>query len=555
MASPTDVSAAGPAGPAAGGGLTPGLPSRIRARGRGPLWLRIAGSVVAAGFAVPLLWLVVRTVQLGSISEALTLSKGARPLLNSVVLAVAVSGSTAVLGTAAAWITVRTDLPGARVWRILLPLPLVIPSFIGAFTLLAFFARGGLLDRILGGAAQLPRIGGFWGAFAVLTLLTYPYVLLPVSARLRDLPASLEESARLLHRGGWTTFTRVVLPQTRGAVVAGAMLVFLYTVSDFGAVQLLRYDTLTRVIYATRLDQAASTALSFQLAVLAVTVVVAERMLVRRRAGGSSGGRRGLQVPLGRWRWPALGGVAAMVTLALAAPVAVLLFWSVRGLLQGSSRLTAVTTDPAGLIGPIVNTAAAGVAAAVLAIVLVLPVAYLTARHRGLAASGSNAVVVAGFALPGLVVALALASFTLRGPLFAAAMYQTLPLLLVAYIVHFGAQALRAAQVAVAAVPPRVGDAARMLGAGGLRRVMAVEIPLMLPGLGAGAGLVLLSTMKELPATLLLAPPGFTTLATRIWNATQDAFWSDASLASLVLIALSGVLTWALVIRRFDALD
>jgi len=107
--------------------------------------------------------------------------------------------------------------------------------------------------------------------------------------------------------------------------------------------------------------------------------------------------------------------------------------------------------------------------------------------------------------------------------------------------------------VAVAAVPSRLDDAARTLGAGRLRRLRTVDLPLATPGLLAGAGLVLLSTMKELPATLLLAPPGFETLATRIWNATEDAFLADASLAALALLLLSGVLTWFLVVRRGDA--
>jgi iron(III) transport system permease protein len=510
---------------------------------------------IAVAFAIPLLWLVVRTVSLGTLATALDVTPGARPLLNSLGLALAVAAATAVVGTGAAWLSVRTDVPGARLWRLLLPLPLVIPSFIGAFTLLAAFAPGGLLDRLLPGAVALPRLGGFWGAFGVLTLLTYPYVLLPVSARLRDLPASLEESARMLRRSGWSTFVHVVLPQVRPAVLAGALLVFLYTISDFGAVQLLRYDTLTRVIYANRLDQVTATALSLQLAVLAVGVVVAERALLRTSAVAPAGGRRGLRIELGRWRWPATAAVGGLTVFALLAPLSVLVFWSGRGLVRGSSRAAAVTSDPLALLEPLVNTSLAAVAAAAVAIVLVLPVAYLTARYRGLAAAGSNALVVGGFALPGLVIALALAAFTLGGPLWVAPLYQTLPLLVFAYTVHFGAQALRAAQVAVAAVPSRVGDAARMLGASGLRRVLRVDIPMMLPGLGAGAGLVLLSTMKELPATLLLAPPGFTTLATRIWGATEDAFWSDASLASLVLVALSGLLTWALVIRRFDALD
>ena len=555
MASPADVEGEPGTARVGSGGLTPGQPQRtVPGATRGPLALRIVGALLALAFALPMAWLTIRSTQTG-LGAALTSTVGLRPLLNSLLLATAVATATAVLGTAAAWLTVRTDVAGARLWRVLLPLPLVIPSFIGAFTLLAAFAPGGLLSRLLGGAVALPRFGGFWAAFGVLTLLTYPYVLLPVSARLRDLPSSLEESARLLRRSGWSTFYSVVLPQARSAIMAGSLLVFLYTISDFGAVQLLRYDTLTRVIYATRLDQATSVGLSLQLGVLALTVVVAERMLLRGRRPVGAGGKRGLQLPLGRWRWPATAGVAGLAVFALAAPVSVLLYWSARGLAAGSQRAGAITSDPASLAAPLVNTALAGVLAAAVTLVLVLPVAYLTARHRGIVPAGANALVVGGFALPGLVVALALASFTLRGPMIVAPLYQTPLLLIFAYAVHFGAQGLRAAQVAVGAVPQRVGDAARMLGARGVRRVFAIDLPLMLPGLGAGAGLVLLSTMKELPATLLLAPPGFTTLATRIWNATEDAFWADASLASLLLIALSGVLTWALVIRRFDALD
>ncbi|MPZ74081.1 MAG: ABC transporter permease subunit, partial [Nitriliruptorales bacterium] len=296
MASPTDATPQPAPGPGAvgSGGLTPGRPARtLRGVSAAPWGLRITGAAVAAIFALPLAWLLLRTVQRGGPALFGGAGTGWRPLVNSVVLASSVAVATTVVGTAAAWLTVRADVFGARLWRVLLPLPLVVPSFIGAFTLLAAFAPGGLLDQALPDAVGLPRLGGFGGAFAVLTLLTYPYVYLPVSARLRDLPASLEEQARLLNRGGAATFWRIVLPQARSAVAAGALLVFLYVVSDFGAVQLMRYDTLTRVIYARRLDQVTSVALSLQLGLLAVAVVAAERMLLRRRAGSSGGGRRG----------------------------------------------------------------------------------------------------------------------------------------------------------------------------------------------------------------------------------------------------------------------
>ena len=160
-----------------------------------------------------------------------------------------------------------------------------------------------------------------------------------------------------------------------------------------------------------------------------------------------------------------------------------------------------------------------------------------------------------GFALPGLVIALSFAFWALGAPGPIAALYQTAPLLVIAYVVNFGALAMPTTQVAVSGTPSQLTDAARTLGLRRGARLGRVELPLMLPGLLAAGGLVLLSTMKELPATLLLAPPGFETLATKIWSATEDAFIADASIASLVLVTLSAVLTYWLVLRRAPAIQ
>jgi iron(III) transport system permease protein len=405
-------------------------------------------------------------------------------------------------------------------------------------------------------AVTLPRVEGFPAAFGVLTLLTYPYVFLPALARLRQAPASLEESARLLGRGPWTTFATVVVPQVRGAVLAGALLVFLYTVSDFGAVQLLRFDTLTRVIYASRLDRSAWVLLSLQLGVLAITIAAGERAVTgvnRGVAGRVARGRGALRVRLGRWRPVGFAFASATVGFALLAPLAVLVYWTVRGVAAGGSGLRG-PGELAELVEPLANTALAGLAAAAVAALAVLPVAYFTVRRRGRLADAANALVVGGFALPGLTLALALVALTIRGPGPIGAAYQTLPLLVFAYVVHFGAQTLRTAQVGVATMPPRVDDAARLLGASPLRRLVRVELPLLAPSVLAGAGLVLLSTMKELPATLLLSPTGFETLATKAWGSMEQAYWAQASVSSLLLVALSAVLTWAFVLRRSDAL-
>ena len=401
------------------------------------------------------------------------------------------AGASAVLGTVLAWLVARTDLPGRRVARLLLPLPLVMPSFIAAFALLAAFAPGGLLAGLLEplGVERLPAFEGFWGALYVLTLFTYPYVYLPVVARLGQLPASLEESARLLGRGPAAVFRTVVAPQAASAVWAGTLLVFLYTISDFGAVQLLRYETLTSSIYASRVfDRAGALAQSLLLGLLAVAVVAAERSVTR---GGRRGGWPPAPGPCGspravagagrgagrRGRRPRPGGAGGGARLLGRA-----------GAGGGLDPGRGAGRDAGSLAVPAVNTAAMAVAAALVAVAAVLPVAYLTVRHSSRLAGGANAVIVGGFALPGLVVALALAFWTLQAPWPLAALYQTQALLVFAYVVHFGSQALRASQVAVAAIPSRLDDAARTLGAGRLRRLRTVELPLATPGLLAGAG-------------------------------------------------------------------
>lgn len=532
----------------------PPAPVERRYRPRPPVPLLVTSLVIAALFAGPFLYLVWRNIGFGSEAlEILGSGTATGPLGRTLLLATTVAAACAALGTALAWLVTRTDLPFRRVWRVVLALPLVIPSFVGALALVAAFATGGLLDELVG-FDHLPPVRGYWAAFAVLTLLSYPYVYLPVAARLSGMPPALEETARSLGRSPAQVFRTVVLPQATGAVAAGALLVFLYVVSDFGAVSLVRYDTLTTRIESSRLfNPTTSLALGLLLAVVALTVVVLERAVSRRRVHTEAvaAGRPALQAPLGAWRVPALVFTGTVVTVALVAPVAVLARWAWRGVGDAGAGRGA---DLGGVWQPLLNTAGIALMTAVVAIVVVLPLAYLTTRHRSRAGAVANAFVVGGFALPGLVIALAIVFWVLDAPLVGG-LYQTFPLLVFAYIVHFGAQAMRASQVSVSGVPRRMDDAARSLGAGRLRRLRTVDVPLMLPGLAAGAGLVLLSTMKELPATLLLAPIGFDTLATRIWSATESAYFARAGVSALALIALSGVLTWMLTLRRLERLQ
>ncbi len=450
----------------------------------------------------------------------------------------------------------RTDVVGRRLLEVAAPLPLAFPSFVGATALRAAVGPGGIVADAAGevGLESVPSMRGFVGAWLVLTLFTYPYVYLPVRARLASLPARLEESARLLGASPIEAFARVTWPQIVSSMLAGALLVFLYAISDFGAVSLMGYGTLTEQIYADQLfDQPRAMTLSLVLGVTALAVVALERSVRGRARPGAMASADGSRVRLallGGWRWPVAIGSWFVVLNALVGPVLVLGLWALRGLTSSSDAL-GVRLRPTELIEPTLRSGGVSVVTAATAVMVVLPVVWLTRRYRSRLGESANALVVAGFALPGVVIALALALVTLRvAPMRWA--YQTLPLLVGAYVIHFGAQAARSASVAVDSLDRSVSDAARTLGASRWRRFGSVELPAMVPALVAGGGLVLLSTMKELPVTLMLAPIGFDTLATRIWSATAVGTWAQAGLASLVLVAVSGILTWLIVLRRAD---
>ena len=336
-------------------------------------------------------------------------------------------------------------------------------------------------------------------------------------------------------------FTSIVLPQSAPSILSGALLVMLYCLSDFGAVNFVQYDTLTRKIFEAQLDPARSIAFSLLLAGLAIVVAGGERLVHRRLpviAGVSS--RQPVRYRLGRLRLAAAAGVSAVMAIVLVIPVGVLAWWVIRGRRSGGRRSRAVD-----LPDVTVSSAWIGVVAALVTVAVILPLAWALARHRSRFASAMSTVVTGAFALPGIVIAL-----TMVQMFVGTALYQTYTVLIIAYAVHFGGQALGASQATVASVPKRLHEAARLLGAGTVRRLVTIDLRLMLPGLAAAAGLVLLSVLKELPTTLMLRPIGVNTLATRINGTVQEALLLDAGQLSLVLIALSGMLTWLLVLRR-----
>ena len=244
--------------------------------------------------------------------------------LGSAGLALSVTLASMVIGVLLAWLTVRTDLPGRKFWAVVTVLPLVLPSYVGAFTLVAALGPKGMVQSWLEplGVDRLPSIYGFPGALLALTLFTYPYVLLSVRAALRGLDPSLEEAARSLGRSPLRVFWEITLPHLRPSIYAGGLLVALYTLSDFGAVSLLRFNSFTRAIYiqyGASLDRSAAAVLALLLVGLTLLILLAEaRMRGKARYYRSSSGalRQPSLVKLGRWRPLALAFCVLVTSLA-----------------------------------------------------------------------------------------------------------------------------------------------------------------------------------------------------------------------------------------------
>lgn len=507
---------------------------------RPPAVVWVPAALVAAAMLLPLAYLIVRTVGAGG--EALDMllrGRTAAVLARTVLLALAVTGAAAALAIPLAWLTVRTDLPLRRVWSVLTVLPLVIPSYVGGFVLVAAFGPRGMFQQLLAGpfgVERLPEIYGFPGALLALTLFTYPYILLSVRAALWGLDPALEEASRSLGHRPRATFFRVTLPQLQPAIAVGALLVALYTLSDFGAVSLLQFESFTQQIYVqyqASFDRTMAAVFALVLVGLTVAVLLVEaRARGRARYYRSTVGavRRARTTRLGRWRWPAASFCALVVFFALAVPVAVLAYWLGRGLLAG---------EPLRLLwGAMLHSVYVSGLAALATVAMALPVAVLAIRYPGRLSGLLERLTYLGFALPGIVVALALVFFGAR---YATPLYQTLGMLVFAYLVLFLPQAVGAARASLLQVSPRVEEAARSLGHTLPQVLVRITVPLMRPGLLAGAALVFLTVMKELPATLILSPTGFETLATEVWGAASEGFFARAAAPALLIIVASSL--------------
>ncbi|CAH1657067.1 Iron(III) transport system permease protein [Hyphomicrobiales bacterium] len=527
--------------------------------GQGRGW-RIAGMAVALVVLAPILAIV---------AVAGGAAEGVWPHLVAYVLPEAIR-QTAVLvtgvgilvvamGTCLAWLVVAYDFPGRRFLEWALLLPLAMPTYIVAYAYLDILHPIGPVQSLLRGMLGItnprdlsfPDVRSMGGCILLLSFVLYPYVYASVRATFLVQAGGVVEASHSLGAGRFRTFLSIAVPLARPAIVAGATLALLETLNDIGASEFLGVRTLTVSIYATWINRsslagAAQIAL-FMLAVV-ITLVVIER-IARRHADYAD-------TEPGRLKPTRLTGWAAVAATSIAAlPVLVGFVFPVLHLCNEAYKRLRFAGFSHGLVDAIRNTASLALVATAVTLVLgaCVIVALRLAAHRG-AREARRAGLTAraaslGYAVPGTVLAIGLMvplatidnaiDAALRASLGISTgliLSGTVVALIYAYAARFLALAVGGLEAGLAKVPLTLDDAARTLGAhsGGLIR--RIHLPLLWPAIASAAILIFVDCMKELPATLLLRPLDFETLATQLYAEASRGTYEDGAIAALLIV-------------------
>ncbi|WP_410729721.1 ABC transporter permease [Burkholderia sp. SIMBA_062] len=546
--------------------------SFVRARRRplrwraGSVWLG-AAVAIAAAVAAPLAVLVAAAFG-ADLAHWKHLGAFVLPqaLANTLLLLAGVGAIVTVVGTGCAWLVTAYDFPGRRILTWALLLPLAVPTYIVAFAYLDLLHPigpvQGAIRWLLGFDSprqfRLPDLRSLPGAIFVLGFVLYPYVYLSTRAMFVTQSASLLEAARTLGAGRIATFWRVVVPLARPAIAVGVSLALLETLNDIGASEFLGVQTLTVSVYTTwitRSDLAGAAQIALAMLAIVVGMIVLERY-GRRRQRYAHGRRMRPVAPrtltgAAAWSAAVLGWLPVLI--GFGAPAAYLA-------VETGKRLHLVGGVSAQLLTGLANTLTIAAAATVTTLACGLVVAWAARARRDSAHAGPARVCARiaclGYAVPGTVLAIGLLiPLAAADRLLGAALGRdglllmgSAAALVIAYTVRFLAISTGSIEAGLARIPPSLEQAARSLGetAGGtLRRV---HLPLLRPALTTSALLVFVDAMKELPATLLLRPLNFDTLATWLYAEAARGTYEEGAVAALAIV-LAGLVPVILLAR------
>jgi iron(III) transport system permease protein len=439
-------------------------------------------------------------------------------LFNTVALVALTVPLCVVIGVGVAWLMERTDLPGRAFWRPLFVAPLAVPAFVNSYAWVGV----------------IPSLHGLWAGVLITTLSYFPFMYLPVAATLRRLDPAVEESARALGSATAGVFFRVVLPQLRLAILGGALLIGVHLLAEFGAFAMIRFNTFTVAIFQqfeVTFDGAAGSMLAGVLVLLCLVLLVTEALArgnVRFARVGAGAPRAATPIHLGANAIPVQTGLAALAVLALGVPVWTILRW----LWIGGADVW-VLDDIGTALGQTIGLATV---AALFTTALAFPVAWVAVRSSGVLArvvEGANYVTSS---LPGIVTALALVTVAIQ---FARPLYQSVALIVFAYVLLFMPRALVNVRAGLAQVPTGLEEASRSLGSSQTATFFRVTLRLTAPAAAAGASLVFVAVATELTATLLLAPTGTRTLSMLFWAFSGELDYAAAAPYALVLVLLA----------------
>lgn len=542
---------------------------RIRFRLAGGGWTAFA-FIVAALVSIPVLVVAAFVfVPAGEIWEHLGQTVLPGYLVNTFVLMIGVGAGVLILGTGTAWLVTMYRFPGQRVFEWALLLPLAMPAYVIAYTYTGLLDFAGpvqsglraLFDWRLRADYWFPEIRSIGGAIAMMTLVLYPYVyLLCRSAFLEQSVCALEVS-RTLGRGAWGCFLTVALPLARPSIVAGLALALMETLNDFGTVQYFAVDTFTTGIYRTWLglgEPAAAAQLAAILMLFVLVLIVAER-----RSRGAAGFHHATHIyrPLPGRRLR--GHRAALAVVGCGLPLVLGFLLPAGALLVGAVRTRELIDESFLLLAGHSLTLAA--VTGVLAVCLAVLMAYSQRLHRTRLGAAALRVSSMGYAVPGAVIAVGTllpfawidnhvdawmrASFGVSTGLLLSG---TVAALVFAYLVRFFAVSLNAVEAGMARVTRNMDGAARTLGLGPGATLLRVHTPMIRASLLTAGMLVFVDVMKELPATLIMRPFNFDTLATRVYELAADEFLAEASAPALAIV-LVGVIPIILLSRAIAA--
>jgi iron(III) transport system permease protein len=493
---------------------------------------------VAAASLLPIGYLFLSGTSVSDIRTQLSYSATTGALVQTVLLTAAVCMVTAALGVGCAVLVTRTDAPAPRLLTVLFTLPLAVPGFVSAY---AIYAAELVYAPGLGAVTSLP------GAAVVLALTLYPYVFLPCVIALRGVDASLEEVVSTLRGKRFSGFRTVSVPALRPALAAGLLIVALHVLAEYGAMVQLGRSTLTTKIMAEMIDYGdyrSARSLSLLLAGLSALVLLSTKWLSGRSVVGAvarGGSRPPARASLGPARLP-LTATALLVPLLAVGPTVLM---TVRGLLDDGGASGPVWSDVATALSTTVGYAAA---AALVATLCAVPVAWWVTRRPSAASQLTERAVWLAHAIPSAILALALVFLATR---LVPSLYKTPAVLVAAYVILFLPLAVANQRVGLQAARRAYDDVAASLGCRPARTFARVTLPLASPGFAAGAILVALDASKELTTTLMLLPFNASTLSSKLWATTNgEALDFTAAAPYAALLVLIGVVPVYLLVRH-----